>query len=139
MCVKQEEHVKVPPGSSLVDFINVLVIPYLYGLSYFNEQGKWPWPDYGHGFRGVIEYYGEHAESQEKEVVNSLVCMLFFQLDRKVYVVQLTQLNPDALCICGEGLAIKVCHPNLLLGLGRFRNDIDRYDLMGMMPEATYE
>lgn len=135
LCVKQEEHVKVPPGSSLVDFINELVIPYLYGLSYYDEQGKWPWSDYGHGFRGVIEFYGESSIPQDKKLVNGLVCMLFFEADKNPYIEQLSNLNPDAPCICGKSLTITACHPNLLLGLERFRADIDRHDLGSMLPD----
>lgn len=134
VCVKQEEHVKIPVGSSLVDYINILVIPYLYGLSYFNEQGKWPWSDYGHGFRGIIEFYGESSTPQGKELVNYLVCMLVFEADKSAYIAQLTKLNPDAPCICGKYLTIAACHPNLLLGIERFRADIDRHGLASKIP-----
>ena len=39
LCAKQEEKIKFPPGSNLVFFIESLVVPYLFGLSYFEKHG----------------------------------------------------------------------------------------------------
>src|SRR6266699_2415328 len=60
VCVKQVEKQKFPPGSPLLVYVEELAIPYLYGLSRYDQDGKWPWGDYSHGSLGLLEY---HADS----------------------------------------------------------------------------
>src|ERR1700684_1267857 len=59
LCVKQEERRRFPKGANLPHFIEELVVPYLFGLSHFDDHGKWPWPDFSHGTLGIAEYYAE--------------------------------------------------------------------------------
>jgi len=130
LCVKQVEHEKVPPGSTLVDFINVLVIPYLYGLSYFNEQGKWPWKDYGHGFKGLLEFYAEDPTPQGKRAVNAVLASLPKDIDKRTYLSLLLAPTMNPACVCESGTPLKECHPDLWLGIQRLRSDIDRHGLL---------
>jgi len=61
VCVKQEEKRKFPPGAPLLTFIDDLAVPYLYGLSYYDQNGRWPWREYSHGCLGLLEFYAEAA------------------------------------------------------------------------------
>lgn len=133
LCVKQVEREKVPPGSTVCDFINALVIPYLYGLSYFEEQGKWPWKDYGHGFRGLVEFYADDLAPQKKRAVNAVLTALSKDADRRTYLLLLLAPSMSPSCVCGSSKSLKECHPNLWIGTQRLRSDMDRHGLLSAL------
>lgn len=124
LCVKQEEKIKFPPGSSFIDFIEKLAIPYFYGLSYFNENGKWPWKEYSHGALGILEYHSTDAVEATEEKIFDIVSALRadnkWRKNRKI----LQKLRNDCLCMCGSNKLFKECHPNAFNGLLKLKSDM---------------
>lgn len=76
LCVKQDEINRYPKGAGLAHFIEELVVPYLFGLSHFHDNGKWPWPDYSHGVLGIAEYYGDTLGSPSPQGIAATLDLL---------------------------------------------------------------
>lgn len=128
LCVKQEEKIKFPPGSNLVNFIDDLVIPYLYGLSYYDQHGKWPWGEYSHGGLGLLEFYAENGEQtveQIEEVAKSFVADDHW----KEYSRQFRKPSAERFCVCGSQKPFRKCHPRAWQGVERLHADLKRLEV----------
>jgi len=129
VCVKQEEKTKFPPGSDLVHFIEALAIPYLYGLSFYDEQGYWPWGEYSHGAIGLLEYYADDPSEQSKEDIEVIAGTFRDDLNWKRYSKQLRKPSPDKSCPCGKDKPFQKCHADAYRGLLRLNGDLKRLKL----------
>jgi hypothetical protein len=76
LCVNQMERKKFPPGSDLSVFLENLVLPYLYGLSYYDAHGRWPWGEYSHGALGLLEFYAEEEAEQTREGIEEWALLI---------------------------------------------------------------
>lgn len=123
LCVKQEEKIKFPTGSNLVTFIDNLVIPYFYGLSYFDQNGKWPWGERSHGGLGLLEFYAENPITQTKEEIEGLIKVFRKEKNWKEYNKQIRKLSGDRACLCGSGKPFKKCHSQAWQGIKRLTED----------------
>lgn len=117
LCVKQEERMRFPEGSNLVDFINNLAIPYLYGLSYFDEQGMWPWGERSHGVLGLLEFYAENPARITKEDIEDTAESFRSDLNWKEYSRQLQKPMANRPCTCGSKKLFSECHTKAWKGL----------------------
>lgn len=129
LCVKQEEKIKFPPGSDLVVFIENLVIPYFYSLSYFNEKGRWPWGEYSHGGLGLLEFYAEDPTGQTKESIEETAKAFRADNNWKEYHKQLRKPSGDKICPCGFRKPFRKCHGRAWQGLLRLNSDLKRLNL----------
>lgn len=123
LCVKQEEKIKFPPGSNLVNFIDNLVTPYFYSLSYFDQNGKWPWGERSHGGLGLLEFYAENPVTQSKEEIENLVKVFRQDKNWKEYNKQIRKLSGGRSCLCGSGRPFKKCHSQAWQGIKRLVED----------------
>lgn len=133
VCVKQEELTKFPPGSSLSTFMDNLAAPYLYGLSYYDKFGKWPWGEYSHGVLGILEFYAD-ALDQTKEHYAEVIRIL--QNYKDVWPIVRKQLRKPSSareCMCGSGKSFRDCHPQAWRGLYRMLAGIRR---IGLTPDS---
>lgn len=119
VCVKQEEKFRFPSGSTITDFIEKLVVPYLFGLCTFEKTGKWPWGEYSHGCIGLLEYYAAHADQASKDDI--LWIAEDFKLDNnwKEYERQIHKPRGNRKCLCGSGKSIQECHALAWEGIKR--------------------
>jgi hypothetical protein len=130
LCAKQEEKIKFPPGSNLVVFINELVIPYLFGLSYFDKHGKWaPWGEYSHGGLGVLECHAEYSGEITKQDIEEVTRILRADENWKECSKQLRKPSGERFCICSSRKPFKKCHKKAWEGLQRLHSDIQKYGL----------
>jgi hypothetical protein len=131
LCVRQEEKIKFPPGSDFVYFMDNLVIPYFYGLSYFEENGYWPWLEYSHGGLGLLEYYAKDPIEQTAESIAALTDIFTGDKNNwRKYRAQIVNPNPNKACICGSGKPFSECtHALAWKGLARLRDDLKRLHL----------
>lgn len=126
VCVKQEETARFPPGARLLTFIEQLAIPYLYGLSYVDELGKWPWGEYSHGGLGLLEYYADNPAQDAKEDLAEVLASLKADSDWADYHKQLRKPSSKRACICGSGKAFGKCHRRAWQGLKSFVYALER-------------
>ncbi len=135
LCVKQEESKKFPPGSNLVQFIESLVVPYLFGLSNYDKRGVWPWGEYSHGGLGLLESYAENQESFNKEDIERVAGSFRADDKWKAYSKQLQKPNGKRVCLCGSGQLFENCHPVAWSGVKRLNAELKR---LGLNPYKLY-
>jgi len=117
VCTKQVEKLKWPPGSTLNQYIENLVIPYLYALSFYSINGFWPWGDLLHGACGLLQYYNSpELESDIDEIVGVFMAIRK-DLNWKEVFRHLKKPNPDYLCLCGSKRKISECHFDVYNGI----------------------
>jgi len=125
LCAKQEEKIKFPPGSNLTFFIEGLVIPYLFGLSYFEKHGKWaPWGEYSHGGLGILECHAEYPDNITEQDIRDIAKILRAEENWKGYSKQLRKPSSRKFCICGSRKPFVECHKLAWQGLERLYSDI---------------
>lgn len=129
LCVPQEERIRFPYGSSFIIFINDLVIPYLFGLSFYDKNGKWPWNEYSHGSLGILEYYGEHNPKltiKDVEYISKYIRGDNMWIE---YSKQIRKPNPEKYCICGSKKPINKCHDLAWKGIQHLNSEVIRLEL----------
>ncbi len=129
LCVKQEEKIKFPLGSTLAYFIENLVIAYFYGLSYFKDHKKWPWREYSHGGLGMLEYYAEDPIEQTKDSLKILSALFHDDINWKKYRKHIKNPTNNKSCICSSKKLFAQCHSLSWQGLMRLHDDIHRLKL----------
>lgn len=55
LCIPELNKLYLKKGYNLVEYINLLLEPFLYWISYYMEFKSKPWDDYSHGYIGYIE------------------------------------------------------------------------------------
>ncbi|MFA6017674.1 MAG: hypothetical protein WCT28_01945 [Patescibacteria group bacterium] len=129
LCVKQVELKKFPAGSSLTLFIEELVTPYLYGLSYYDTHGRWPWQEYSHGGLGLLEYLVDDPVEQSKDSLRQLAPHFVNDDNWKRYRKQIRLPNPRRTCTCKSGKPFSTCHPRAWKGVLLLHADLKRLKL----------
>lgn len=129
LCVKQEERHRFPKGANLPHFIEELVVPYLFGLSHFDQHGKWPWPDYSHGTLGIVEYYAEAADDPSKEAIGSMLDLLKQDISWRYFRKQIRHPSAMRTCVCGARKPISRCHKGVWSGIIKLSADIQKLGL----------
>jgi hypothetical protein len=129
LCVKQEEERRFPKGSSLLHFIEELVVPYLFGLSHFDEHGKWPWPDHSHGVLGIVEHYADITDDPSVESINSTLSLLRRDPSWHELRRQIRKPSATRMCVCGSKRAVSRCHKGVWVGLSKLNADMQKLGL----------
>jgi hypothetical protein len=126
MCVQPDQRRRFPEGSRLVDFIGDLVVPYLYGLSFFELRGRWPWRDFSHGALGLLEYYAEQSENLSADEIADFVRLVRTDPYWKAFSKQTRKPSGARHCSCGSRRPFQTCHPEAWQGILRLHADIRR-------------
>jgi hypothetical protein len=110
-------------------FVEELAVPYLYGLSYYEGHGKWPWPDYSHGGLGLLEFYAERPQEQTSEDLAEVLAAFRRERNWKEYHKQLRKPSSKRACLCGSGRPFDTCHNRAWLGVTHMRTELERLGL----------
>jgi len=124
ICPKPEEYLRYPNGVDLVDFFNALVLPYFYGLSYYEKNRQWPRNEYGHGDSGIFEFYAERRKEKDARLAVACVKSLSEKV-AKEYLKKKGDIKGHWQCICGSGKRIRSCHTKAWEGLKLLKKDIN--------------
>lgn len=129
LCVKPEESRRFPKGSNLAHFVEELVVPYLFGLSHFDEHGKWPWPDHSHGALAIVEYYADIDDDPSVETIRSTLSLL--KQDTIWHELRRQIRKPSAMrmCACGSRRAASRCHKGVWAGITKLNSDMQKLGL----------
>ncbi len=90
---------KFSSNPCILNYIDNILIPYLYRYSYLQEFGKAPFDEYSHGALGLIEYYFDFLEIDS---LPSLGKMLLIVLENKY--------RGHLPCPCGSNKKLRHCH-----------------------------
>lgn len=133
LCVKQEESERFPSGSDLVKFIDELVVPYLYGLSSYEERREWPWKEYDHGGLGLLAYEGEKLGNHTRETIVAIMRSIFLdQRNWARYRQQLRQPKGHCSCLCGSRIPLYACHKKVWAGIQHLHECMARLGMSSM-------
>ncbi len=128
LCAPQAENKYIKENLSFPKLVQEVIIPYLYSHSFFEKYGRRPWGEYGHSEVGVIQYYLDQGRFGDLELVNSTLEAMQKSSDKwDVYKSYLrkSDLPKHVKCICGTKKRMDKCHPALLVGLRKLKNDIN--------------
>ncbi len=120
LCVKTEEHSKMPRGFNLKDFFENLLIPFFYYQSFFEKYGREPWKGYSHGDLGILENYLSINVCTAKTIV--LFCENLSTILR-IHITDNKIFKKYHLCFCNSGKQFKKCHKKAFYGYDKLRKD----------------
>lgn len=124
LCSPFQEDEYLKPVFRFRAYFDGLVIPFLYGQEFYSNEGRWLWPEYGHGATGLFEsYFLVNDSSKAQECIDKLAKQKGWRQIR----YRLTQNNDPDLnmpCVCSSGKRVRRCHMNAFKGLSRLRSDI---------------
>lgn len=125
LCSPFVEDDYLKPSFSIRTFIEELVVPFLYGQTFFGLQGGWPWVGYAHGITGLLESY---KPSSSRERLDRCLKTLKHQgAGWRSLAKILSQRNPPSAntpCTCDRHHRIGHCHPSALHGMLLLREDV---------------
>ncbi len=91
--------------TNIVDFINDIIMSYLYTASYYKRYGSTPFGERSHGIKGMEEAYMERYGAKDRGTLISLLA----------YVAGLREYRGHLLCPCGSGKKLRSCHGHAVL------------------------
>lgn len=120
----EEQEFRIPEFNFRL-FWERLVIPFLYGQSYYSTHTKWPWKDYSHGSVGLLESYVSFNSSEKaKECIQKLSSDRNWSRSIRPLLLQKSDVKGHSYCICDKKDQIRRCHPEAWKGLLKLRKDI---------------
>ncbi len=93
-------------NETLINFVDNLLVPYLYVRSHYLKYGTLPFGEHAHGAEGILEDYKKRFEIAE----DSSVLLLLQILAEDTY-------RGHHLCPCGSEKKLRDCHGEYLLRL----------------------
>jgi hypothetical protein len=132
LCVRSELRLHWPAGSTIAQFIQRLVMPFLDGQFYYDTHGHWPSErQRSHGIPGIMEAYRDFCArlgNNSPETIERLMRLLARKNHPKGH----------ELCPCGSGIRLRNCHANAVREL---REIVDPqhafYDLRDCFPTTA--
>ncbi|MCK9211566.1 MAG: SEC-C domain-containing protein [Ignavibacteriaceae bacterium] len=112
---------KFSSNPCILNYINNLLIPYLYRYSFLQKYGKAPFEEYSHGALGLIEYYFEFLRVDS---IPSLGKMLLIVLENKY--------RGHLPCPCGSNKKLRHCHGSKLKILSGLQGQQLQFDFINI-------
>ena len=104
-------------NKTLIGFIELLLIPFLYSYSYYEKKNRMTFGELPHGTRGILDYYKELFQTNNSQVVLNLLKLLISNSYRR-----------NSPCPCRSGKPLKKCHADILIDIMKIHN---RQDIVG--------
>lgn len=123
LCSPLEEKVFLQPFFDFRRFLEQLVIPFLYGQSFFSENHCWPWKEYAHGATGLLESFDD-ANIVNVDELREFLGTLALDLIAWQHIraaLQRGNVKGHTSCFCPKKDHIRRCHPKALAGLRRLQ------------------
>lgn len=128
-----EQRLQLAESPTLPAFITRLVVPYLYGYSYFELHERMPFGELTHGDQGIRDHLGELYRAPPIEGVEEFLSLT--ALKKRV-----ANKRP---CPCLSGLRLGRCHNRVVnslrsrLGRTWFRDEYDNVSHLLREPQRT--
>lgn len=91
---------------TLLNYVDNLLIPYLFSYTYFKNIGKLPFGERRHGTNGILDYYKDRFKTS-----NDLVAVDLLR------VLAEDNYRGHSICPCGSAKNLRNCHGNNLLSM----------------------
>jgi hypothetical protein len=125
LCNPFDEWDLLEPKFRFPEYLEQLVIPFLYGQVYFSLYRRWPWDEYAHGAAGILEAYSKNRGQGRVEE-----CLRQIKLDSmnwpgiQAALQQEPYIKGHTPCFCGKLDHARRCHPRALEGARRLQEDL---------------
>lgn len=131
LCSPFVEDQYLTPTFNFKRYFEELVVPFLYGQLFYDQEKRWPWEDLSHGSIGLLESYIKINDSTKaKECLEKLPRDIKNWRDIKLLLVQRTPIKGRTLCFCKNGTKIRNCHIDAWKGVERLRQDVRTQSLV---------
>ena len=106
-----------------IDFIQELVIPFLYGISYFEKHNQFPFGAIEHGVQGLIreitdnKEYFKYLQIYSKtlpEEATKFISEYVHSLNLENVIYKNEKIGRNKPCPCNSGLKYKKCHLSII-------------------------
>jgi len=99
LAIPVEQRRKFLQQPTLLGFVDSLIIPYLYGFSYWGKYGEHPFDEAVHGNEGILRHYISALKLRDEISALATISFLFEHGYRG---------HHD--CPCGSDLKVRTCH-----------------------------
>lgn len=111
LAIQDREHELFTDGFNFQEFMPKALEPFLFQMSYFGKEGKFPWGEYAHGYLGHLELYAE----------GGITTTRLLELLDKQELIQALLTNRQSTCLCGRGKKLRKCHPLIFRGITKLK------------------
>ena len=126
--VRIEQRRVVAEGPTLLEFVDRLLVPYLYGYCFWRTHGRHPFGEAAHGPEGILNHY-----LAVLQVNNPLVALAAIRLLYK------HGYRNGRSCPCGSGRQVRTCHGTALRDLHDLHTPETLHSDFRAVFEACYE
>lgn len=98
--VPEELHSNGGPGD-ILKFLAGPVRSFLFGHSYYVQEGKWPGGEWAHGSEGIREFYSAIARTDDLTVMLTLLSAALGRVE---------EISFSKKCFCGSSFRFRFCH-----------------------------
>lgn len=131
LCSSLEEDEFLKPELQFQPFIERLVIPFLYGQSFYTLNNSWPWPEYAHYATGLLESYGQCPDPAKAEAfLQTLTKFRDSWPTIRAALQQKDYIKGHTPCFCSKKDQIRRCHPKALRGIQQLQADIKAQEIL---------
>lgn len=116
-----EMHLIFNKEKNILNFLNEILIPFLYYTSYKEKHGIEPYQSRPHGEKGILDFYKEYFKMRN---INNIIKLLN-------YIVEHKKKNPK-FCPCNSGIVTKKCHKNMIDVLSEVPSQVIREDIKNL-------
>lgn len=106
----------------LIQWMETLILPFVYGQEYYEKFKKWPWEEFGHGVVGLIESYLKLEKSSLEELID-IIEKDSTSKHFKILLSKNRYIKGHMRCFCDKGDSIRRCHPNALKAFNKMIED----------------
>jgi hypothetical protein len=126
LCSPLEERDFLKPRFEFRRFLEELVIPFLYGQSFYSIYQHWPWKEYAHDVTGLLESFSDCPNACRDEVhrLFELLALYEHAWPRVRAVLEQHTVKGHTSCFCPKRDHIRRCHPKALAGIRRLHRSI---------------
>jgi len=128
LCGPAEVYEFIKQGYSFPRYFETLVVPFLYGQTYYDLYSKWPWGEYTHGAAGVFESYSRSEKTKE----HAEACLRQLQKNGdwpriKRVLSGEERITETSNCFCTKPKQIRRCHGYTWSAMLKLKKDIRDY------------
>lgn len=96
---------------TIQEFMQKAIEPFLFQMSYFDREGKFPWGEYAHGYLGYLELYAEGKINLDR----------LLDVMQKKEIIHILLKNRQSSCVCGSGKKLRICHPMVFRAINKIK------------------
>jgi len=128
LCGAIEKREFLVTGFSFLEYLERLVVPFIYQQTYYDKFHEWPWGEYAHGPAGVFQSYAKSNKTQN----DIAACLYELRRDKtnwsriSAVLSGNERVTETSKCFCLTPKQIRRCHPDAWFAMVKLRSDIRR-------------